>query len=509
MNDVRCVTTILSDIHWRSTPFLKMAEKQEYGGHDYDFFDKVADRFICQICTKVLCEPHLAVCCGQHFCESCLDKWFARQRGKQSCPHCRAEGEGFNHVIHKGLRSEVYQLKIRCCHHRKGCEWTGELGALKAHLESESGCGFVTVECPNKCVHVYGDYTYTMLRKDIKKHLAHDCYLRTYMCEFCGLKDTYEAITGFRQLLLPDNYYSGHQATCPELPLTCPNRCGSELIKRKDMDGHRSKCPMEPVECPFAEAGCEGGILRYQLQDHMTSSQQKHLLMLMIDNHVTKKVLKAELKATRDELMVKLDEAESDLLDTQAKLFGTEDKLSETEAKLIRTEDKLSEAVERLSLLEECISLATKLQNRGDSVTIVMPKFSEYRRSGKVWYSPPFYYREGYKMCLAVYANGVGKGAGTHVSLSLLLLKGKYDDQLKWPMKFCKERYHCLWEYVNGNANFLVCSDNHHRAVNEQKLIEQVDHFCRLDSDALHLVNDCLTLAIKFGAECHLKVHIV
>ena len=467
-----------------------------YGGHDYDFIDKVADRLNCQICTKVLCEPHLAVCCGQHFCESCLNKWFARQRGKQSCPHCRAEGDAFHHVINKGLRSEVNQLKIRCCHHGDGCQWTGELGALKTHLESESGCGFVTVECPNKCVHIFGDYTYTMLRKDIKKHLAQDCYLRPYMCEFCGVKDTYEEITGVRNTiqlsLRASNVYSGHQATCPETPLTCPNKCGSVSVKRKDMESHRSKCPKELVECPFAEAGCEVVIRRCQLQDHMTYSQQKHLLMLMMDNQMTKKALK-ESRDKLTEAMAKLGETESSLLNTQAKLIGAE--------------DKLSEAVERLCLLEDHIASASKLQKEGDSVEVAMPKFSEYRRSGKVWHSPPFYYREGYKMCLAVYANGVGGGAGTHVSLSLLLLKGKYDNQLKWPMKFCKGG-HSLWKYFIGRNNFLVCSENH-RVVNEQKVIRQADYFCRLDSDALHLVNDSLTLAIKFGDECHLKVYIV
>ena len=113
-------------------------------------------------------------------------------------------------------------------------------------------------------------------------------------------------------------------------------------------------------------------------------------------------------------------------------------------------------------------------------------------------------------MCLAVYANGVGEGAGTHVSLSLLLLKGKYDDQLKWPMKFCKERLHFIRKRVIGSAAyFLVCSDNHHRAMNEQKQIKQTDYFCELDSDALHLVNDCLTLAVTFGEGCCLKVYIV
>ena len=52
----------------------KMAKKapESYGGHNHEFIGEVADRFNCQICTKAIREPHLAVCCGQHFCESCL-----------------------------------------------------------------------------------------------------------------------------------------------------------------------------------------------------------------------------------------------------------------------------------------------------------------------------------------------------------------------------------------------------------------------------------------------------
>ena len=88
---------------------------------------------------------HIA-CCGlkckwRHFCESCL----------KYCPHCRTAGKAFSHVINKGLRSEINQLKIICSNHAKGCLWTGELGALKIHLESDKGCGFVEVNCPNRC----------------------------------------------------------------------------------------------------------------------------------------------------------------------------------------------------------------------------------------------------------------------------------------------------------------------------------------------------------------------
>ena len=157
--------------------------------------DARPDRFICQICTGVLRDPHLAVCCGQHFCESYLNKWFKKQ-GKTSCPHCRAKGESFNHVINKGLRSEINQLTVKCVNHSEGCEWTGELGEIEYHLESDDGCGFVTVTCPNKCSilkltshhksrqRLKGKARYhTMKRKDLDEHLTNECYLRPYQCK--------------------------------------------------------------------------------------------------------------------------------------------------------------------------------------------------------------------------------------------------------------------------------------------------------------------------------------
>ena len=50
-------------------------------------------------------------------------------------------------MINKGLRSEILQLRIRCdnWYQSRRCDWVGELGDLKNHLESERGCGFVFV----------------------------------------------------------------------------------------------------------------------------------------------------------------------------------------------------------------------------------------------------------------------------------------------------------------------------------------------------------------------------
>ena len=38
-------------------------------------------------------------------------------------------------------------------------------------------------------------------------------------------------------------------------------------------------------------------------------------------------------------------------------------------------------------------------------------------------------------MCLYVDANGVGDGAGTHVSVFVYLMRGEYDDRLIWPFR--------------------------------------------------------------------------
>ena len=53
-------------------------------------------------------------------------------------------------------------------------------------------------------------------------------------------------------------------------------------------------------------------------------------------------------------------------------------------------------------------------------------------------YSPPFYSgRHGYKMCIRAYLNGDGIGYSTHLSVFFVLMRGEFDQLLKWPFE-CK-----------------------------------------------------------------------
>ena len=51
-------------------------------------------------------------------------------------------------------------------------------------------------------------------------------------------------------------------------------------------------------------------------------------------------------------------------------------------------------------------------------------------------YSPPFYSgRNGYKMCIRAYLNGDGIGFNTHLSVFFVVMRGEYDQLLKWPFE--------------------------------------------------------------------------
>ena len=271
---------------------------------------------------------------------------------------------------------------------------------------------------------------------------------------------------------------AGHQAKCPEAPLTCPNKCRMKQIKRKDMESHRSKCPQEPVECPFAEAGCKMNVYRHQLDDHMTTGLQQHVMLLMID----RKQLKREL----NEVKAKLSKAETELGETKGRLT------TELGAGFNYS--------------------VNKLEKHGDSVILLMHSFFKYRCSGKVWRSPPFYYGEGYKMCLGVHANGMGDGAGTHVSVELLHLRGEYDDQLVWP----RECICCLIVYTaprkfnyDGCFSFNTNSFCRCPALDEHIQMDHEVKFCSLNNkQILHLVNDCLTFCVEYGGCCCITVNL-
>ena len=94
-DDVTCITSTIMTT--RELNFVAEAKELE--------------EYLCPVCTKVLVDPHATECCGQHFCEQCLKKWF-REQGRTICPHCRSTK--FIHSRYLPLKRKINELLVYC-----------------------------------------------------------------------------------------------------------------------------------------------------------------------------------------------------------------------------------------------------------------------------------------------------------------------------------------------------------------------------------------------------------
>ncbi|XP_025029306.1 TNF receptor-associated factor 1-like [Python bivittatus] len=102
-------------------------------------------------------------------------------------------------------------------------------------------------------------------------------------------------------------------------------------------------------------------------------------------------------------------------------------------------------------------------------------------------HAPQAFYtaRYGYKLCLKLFLNGDGTGAGTHLSLFLVLMKGEYDFQLKWPFRH-KVTFTLLDQvnnrHISTSFRSLESSSSFQRPINETNVASGLPEFYPLNS---------------------------
>ena len=323
---------------------------------EYKFVKEPPEEYCCMICAKVLNEPNLTDCCGQHFCRVCLEQWFEKNERK-ICPHCRSTS--FSYMRYLPLKRKISFFQVYCTYQEQGCDVISTVGELDAH---KGVCSFASLVCSQGC----GE---TVLRKEMPRHCKEECLKRKVQCQHCGKMDYFLVISG------------KHMKTCEEYPMRCPKGCALQnLIKRKDLASHAKVCPLEQVHCTFRDVGCNEVVARKDLNSHLESNLQVHLMKIMTSY--------------------------SEMRTSYSKLKSEHDKLKE-ECR------KLASQVETLTLAEP-----VKLTDENDT-------FSFTLTLSEGWISPPFYVLGGYKFCIKHKTGAIA---------SLLLLKGEFDDKLEWPI---------------------------------------------------------------------------
>ena len=347
---------------------------------------------------------------------------------KKSCPTCNEEE--FSNFPDKGLKQSLYDLKVRCSHQKDGCEWTGELGQLNEHLNTDpqpekqlNGCQFVEIDCIYNC----GNH---QQRKYIQSHQIKNCSKRPFSCEYCNdYEITYDDVT------------NNHWPVCGSFPVPYPNECGSTL-QRQNIDSHvADECPLTTINCDFHHVGCAVKLPRQDMPEHLRENLLTHISLLATSHakqqdeitHLVDKNRILQLGRSFETKIAALQTKVTTLEQEENRLANSTAKQQADIATLVEENIQLKKKVSELAPLQQMIIVNSKFLA---SPVLFMSNFQQHKRDGDIWYTPPVYtHHQGYKICLRVNANGHNTDNGTHVSVHVCFMRGEFDDSLKWP--FC------------------------------------------------------------------------
>ena len=318
---------------------------------EFDFVEPPSEDFFCPVTFEFLLNPHQTRCCGHHLSEKAVNRL---ERDGKPCPMCKEPK--LITMPDKFFKRKTSAVLIRCPHKASGCEWVGEVGVSKQHIE--------------------------------------DCPKRAWKCQHCDFESTFEV--GIQ-----------HEDECTKYPVPCPNKCEVRLVShtspssetqicmipRCDIEKHRAECPLEVVACGFAEIGCKVKTTRQDLKHHMEESQQEHLLSATILNlRLTKETI-AEKDRQLTEKDKQLSEKDRQLAEKDVRLT---EQLAQKDQQLLEKDKTIakkdSQMLETLVQLQQGVLEFTGGILGFTSHRFTLEDFSECQKEGSYgdWFSELF-----------------------------------------------------------------------------------------------------------------------
>ena len=146
---------------------------QTFGYPDEQFETVVNENLLCGICSCVFKDP--VMCKNEHFfCRGCITKHLENYH---TCSCCNQDltVETLAHAP-RILRNLLSEQRIRCDHHKRGCQEIVQLGNLESHV---SVCGKTPVLCENE------ECSSEINREDQFRHQSKECRFPKEKCRNC------------------------------------------------------------------------------------------------------------------------------------------------------------------------------------------------------------------------------------------------------------------------------------------------------------------------------------
>ena len=254
----------------------------------------------------------------------------------------------------------------------------------------------IQYECPICLLLLREPYQATCCGKSFCKECIERVKTNNHPCPTCNEIERFNVFhnKGLEQSLYDFEVYCSHKSKGCEWRgelRELDKHLNSEPPTDKSLEG----CPFTVIKCPLNHTGCEVKLPRREMKEHMSNDLLGHVLK----QTALVQTLSAQLQLVQGEKQ--------------------------------RLEQRVIELEGKLEKLEG----ASHTGHPIGPVEFTMTNFEQHKNDDR-WDSPPFYtHPHGYKMCLCVSPKGYGRGKGTHLGVTVHLMRGEFDDHLKWPFK--------------------------------------------------------------------------
>ena len=165
---------------------------QAFGYPDEQFEAVISESLHCGICSCVFKDP--VMCKNEHcFCRGCITKHLENYH---TCPCCNQDLTVETLAdAPRILRNLLSEQRIRCDHHKRGCQEIVQLGNLASHV---AVCGKAPVLCENE------ECSSEINREDQFRHENEECRFRKEKCRNCKetssmIQEIGTSLSGLRQ----------------------------------------------------------------------------------------------------------------------------------------------------------------------------------------------------------------------------------------------------------------------------------------------------------------------
>uniref|UniRef100_UPI00398E697F TNF receptor-associated factor 2-like isoform X2 n=1 Tax=Pristiophorus japonicus TaxID=55135 RepID=UPI00398E697F len=364
-----------SQREWKRPPCPAAGGNEEAGGYVASAEWGHDLKYYCGKCGLLMRDP-VQTECGHRFCE---------RKESVTCPSCLRDKEIFENgsvgtlekcFKDRAIAKEILNLQVSC--QNEGCVWSGPLRELEA------------------------------------KHKA-TCEQKLLKCPF--------SVIGCTEMI-PSHRINEHNQACTQHHLVCVLQSFQEFMKEADIS---RECPrsVEIIE-KHKEKDTESNEWRGGKQSQGGSAHEE----LKVKVHTFENIVTVLNREVGDTLNTVLEQGKG-LKNQEAETAQLKSKIRQHERSLCLKDLVIADLQCRLEVLEHTTYDGTFVWAISD-----LSRKMQEAIGGRVpsILSPPFFTsHSGYMLCLRLYLNGDGVGANTHLSLFLVIMKGKYDSILEWP----------------------------------------------------------------------------